>query len=236
MSAVEAAVDLGYRYLETDVHATADGVLLAFHDHVLDRVTDTRGRVADLDWARVSTARIGGVEPIPLLEDVLGTWPELRVNIDVKHSGAVRPLIDVLHRTGAASRVLVASFSDRRRRAVLAGLDVGRTRGEAVATSASPPGIARFLAAVASGVRGRALRHAVRGVDCLQVPVRAGAVRVVTSRTVAAAHSAGLQVHVWTINDVREMHRLLDLGVDGIVTDRADTLREVLHERGQWAG
>jgi glycerophosphoryl diester phosphodiesterase len=105
-----------------------------------------------------------------------------------------------------------------------------------VATSASPPGVARFLAAVSSGLRGAALRRTLPGVHCLQVPVRAGAVPVVTRRTVAAAHSAGLQVHVWTVNDRDAMVRLLDVGVDGLVTDRADTLRQVLRERGHWAG
>jgi glycerophosphoryl diester phosphodiesterase len=230
MSAFEGAVELGYRYVETDVHATADGVLLAFHDHVLDRVTDSRGRVRGRSWAQLQGTRIGGVEPIPRLEDVLGSWPELRVNVDVKHRAAVGPLIDVVRRTGAADRVLVASFSERRRRAVVAALDA------AVATSASPPGVARFLAAVASGVRGRALRRTLPGVHCLQVPVRVGGIPVTTRRTIEAAHGAGLPVHVWTVNSRDQMHRLLDLGADGIITDRADTLREVLLERGQWAG
>jgi glycerophosphoryl diester phosphodiesterase len=235
MAAFEAAVDLGFRYLETDVHATADGVLLAFHDHVLDRVTDGHGRVAELPWARVRRARIGGVEAVPRLEDVLAAWPHVRLNVDVKHPAAVAPLVEVLRRSGAAGRVLVASFSERRRRAVLHQLD-GGAGPSPVATSASPPGVARFLAATASGLRGQALRRTLPGVHCLQVPVRAGAVPVVTRRTVEAAHSASLPVHVWTVNDEREMHRLLDIGVDGIITDRADTLRDVLRARGQWAG
>jgi glycerophosphoryl diester phosphodiesterase len=235
MVAFEAAVDLGYRYLETDVHATADGVLLAFHDHVLDRVTDGHGRVAEMPWSRVRRARIGGVEPVPRLEDVLAAWPHVRVNVDVKHPAAVAPLVEVLRRTRAAGRVLVASFSERRRRAVLHQLD-GATGPGPVATSASPPGIARFLAAAASGLRGPALRRTLPGVHCLQVPVRAGSVPVVTRRTIEAAHSAGLQVHVWTVNTRSDMTRLLDLGADGIITDRADTLRDVLLARGQWAG
>lgn len=230
MAAFAAAVDLGYRYLETDVHGTRDGVAVAFHDRVLDRVTDQRGAVAELPWRQVRTARIGGLEPIPRLEEVLEAFPHARLNIDVKHPAAVGPLVDVLHRTGAHRRVLVASFSERRRRAVLAAL-----RAPA-ATSAGPSAVARFLAAASCGLRGRALRRTVPGVDCLQVPERAGSVRVVTRRSVAAAHSAGLPVHVWTVNDRGAMDRLLDLGVDGLVTDRADTLREVLRARGLWAG
>jgi len=232
MPAFAAAVELGFDYLETDVHATSDGVLLAFHDHVLDRVTDDRGRVADLPWDRVRRARIGGREPIPRLADVLEAFPGVRLNVDVKHAGAVRPLVDLLRRSGATDRVLVASFSERRRRAVLSGLG---GRAERVATSASPPAVARFLAGCAAGLRGTALGRLVGPVHALQVPVRAGAVTVVSRRTVVAAHSAGLHVHVWTVNDRDEMERLLDLGVDGIVTDRADTLREVLRERGAWA-
>ena len=118
MAAFQHAVELGYRYLETDVHATADGVLLAFHDSTLDRVTDRRGQVARLSWSAVSRARIGGVEPIPLLEDLLGAWPDIRLNVDVKEAARRAPLVRTLQRTGAIDRVCVASFSHRRLRAV----------------------------------------------------------------------------------------------------------------------
>lgn len=228
MAAFGAAVDLGYRYLETDVHATADGVLLAFHDDRLDRVTDRTGTISALPWDEVSRARIGGTEPVPLLEDVLGAWPEARLNIDVKAASAVRPLLDVLDRTRAHDRVCVASFSDRRRRAVLAG------SGRPVTTSAGSTVVAAFLAAVGAG-SGRAVRRALQGLDCLQLPERLGPVPVVTRRSLAAAHAAGVPVHVWTVDDPDDMQRLLDLGVDGLVTDRADTLREVLLARGLWA-
>jgi len=114
LAAFQSAVDLGYRYLETDVHVTADGVLLAFHDETLDRVTDRQGRIRDLPWSVVREARVDGQEPIPLLEEILGEWPEARVNIDVKHETSVEPLVETLRRTNSFDRVCVAAFSDGR--------------------------------------------------------------------------------------------------------------------------
>ena len=229
MAAFAAAVELGYRYVETDVHATRDGVLVAFHDETLDRVTDATGAVADRPWSEVRRARIDWTEPVPLLEDLLGTWPDLRVNIDVKADAAVEPLVEVIERTRAHDRVLVASFSDARRRAV-----VGRL-SRPVATSGGTRATALFRLAAAA--RSRAgVRRALADAHCLQVPVRHGRVPVVTPATVALAHTAGVAVHVWTVNEAAEMRRLLDLGVDGLVTDRADVLRGVLLERGAWHG
>jgi glycerophosphoryl diester phosphodiesterase len=225
MKAFAAAVDLGARYLETDVHATSDGRLLAFHDSALDRVTDHKGRVAQMPWSHVSRALIGGTEPIPLLEDVLGAWPDVRVNVDVKSSGAIAPLVEVLERTCAHGRVCIASFSDQRRRAT-----VGRL-SRPVATSPGVAGAARFWVAVRLGAPAGVLRRLTAAVDCLQMPVRLGRVHVVTPRFVAAAHDAGLQVHVWTVNDPAEMRRLLDLGVDGLITDRTDLAVQEVRRR-----
>jgi glycerophosphoryl diester phosphodiesterase len=231
MAAFAAAVDLGFRYVETDVHATSDGVVVAFHDERLDRVTDGSGAIAQLTWDAVSGARIRGSEAIPRLADLLGTWPDLRVNIDIKAAGAIAPLVEVVERTGAHDRVCVTSFSDRRRRAAL------RRFSRPVATSGGRATVALFLAAllVPSLWRAAAVRTALSGVDLLQVPERSGIIPVVTAGSVQAAQSAGVPVHVWTVDEPAEMHRLLDLGVQGIVTDRADLLRAVLLERGTWA-
>jgi glycerophosphoryl diester phosphodiesterase len=225
MVAFQRAVDLGYRYLETDVHATADGVLLAFHDDTLDRVTDRTGRVARLPWATVGRARIGGSERIPLLEDLLGSWPDVRVNVDVKERSAVAPLARTLARTGSVDRVCVASFSSGRLAAARAAV------GPELCTSLATRGVARLrAAAVHPAVHGLA----PRGVPCAQVPDRVGRLRVVTPGLVAAAHARGQQVHVWTVDEAAEMHRLLDLAVDGLMTDQLITLRDVLRSRGQW--
>ena len=227
MVAFAAAVDLGYSYVETDVHATADRVLLAFHDDTLDRVTDGHGTIHTLPYHRLSSALISGREPIPTLDEVFETWPDLRVNIDIKAEPAVLPLVEAIERHRAHDRVCVTSFSDRRRRTAL------RRLSRPVATSAGQSRTAAFVMAQASRAPG-AVKAALRCIDCLQVPERHAGVPVVTEHSLAAAHAAGVQVHVWTVNDRADMNRLLDLGVNGLITDRADVLKDVLQQRGSW--
>ena len=221
MAAFQRAVDLGYRYLETDAHLTADGVLLAFHDHVLDRVTDSTGVVADLPWSEIKEARVDG-EPIPRLEDLLGAWPDIRVNIDPKHDAAVGPLVDLLGRCNAIDRVCVAAFSDRRLSRVRR-LSEGR-----VCTALGPTAITRLRMTSYGARTGRFAG------GCVQVPTHIGKRVLVDQRFVDTAHRRGLPVHVWTIDERTQMQRLLDLGVDGIMTDRPVVLKELLVERGQW--
>ncbi|WP_291382094.1 glycerophosphodiester phosphodiesterase [Demequina sp.] len=225
MVAFQAAVDMGFRYVETDAHGTVDGVAVALHDESLDRTTDGTGEVADLPWARVKLARISGKEPVPMLEDILGTWPDLRVNIDVKAESGIGPVAEAIEKTKAHDRVCLASFSTARRDATTARL----TRP--VATSAGTREAAAFFL---GGMAGANVAGALRKVDALQIPVSMGPVPLLTKRHLSAAHAAGKVVHVWTINDADRMADLLDLGVDGIVTDRADLLKELLVARGRW--
>jgi glycerophosphoryl diester phosphodiesterase len=251
--AFEHAVGLGYGYLETDVQATADGVLVAFHDRTLDRVTGQPGRVCRLTLKEIAGARIGGTEPIPVLEDVLGAWPDVRFNIDVKDAPAIAPLARVLRRTSAWDRVCVVSFSASRLRATRRALDrpvcmAASPLGTAMVRFGGPPAprgsrgphrgrLKREPAAAARRpvtVDGRpprplAERLARADVRCLQVPVQ-----VATPSFIGRAHQLGLQLHVWTVNDRPTMEGLLNLGVDGIMTDETVTLREVLISRGQW--
>lgn len=227
LAAFGAAVDLGFRYVETDAHGTADGVAVALHDESLDRTTDGTGLVAELPWSDVSEARIGGVEPVPLLEDVLGGWPELRVNIDVKHASGVGPVARAVEKTSSWDRVCVTSFDAARRRATLAKLS------RPVATSAGRNEIRGFLTGVRLRTRPLA-RRSLRDVDALQVPVHEKSVTVVDAASIEVAHALGKRVHVWTINARDEMEQLIDLGVDGLVTDRADLLKDLLIERGLW--
>ena len=221
MAAFERAVGLGYRYLETDARVTADGVLLAFHDATLDRLTDRTGSVSDLPWSTVRKATVAG-EPIPRLEDVLAAWPDVRFNIDPKQDSAVAPLAEAIRRTGTANRIGIASFS---------GLRIRRLRrrlGSDLCASLGPFGILRLRLASLRLPTGAL--HAA----CTQVPVSMRGIRIVDRRFVDAAHERGLQVHVWTCDDAGEMSELLDLGVDGLMTDRPTLLKEVLVARGEW--
>lgn len=227
MAAFRNAVGLGFNYVETDVRTTKDGVLVVFHDETLDRCTDGRGPINRLTWDELRQVRVAGREPIPALEELLAEWPDLRINIDVKDKAGADLLADLIERYGAHDRVLVASVSDRRRFRVLRRL----TRRVASSGGAltigflvvlGPLGLTRFI--------GRRLGH----IHCVQVPLRVGPVRVVTPRLIRRCHKAGLQVHAWTVNKVADMEELLELGVDGIMTDRADLLAEVMAHRGDW--
>ncbi len=220
MPAFEYAVGLGYRYVETDVQVTADGVLVAFHDDDLQRACDRPGRISELPWSAVREARVRGEAPIPLLEDLLGAWPSLRVNIDCKSDAAVSGLVSVIKRHDALDRVCVGAFSDRRMARLRA------TLGDGLCTALGPRGVASLKFS-----RPRRLRAMTA-----QVPVTRGRLTVTDQRFVERAHSLGVHVHVWTIDDPVEMERLLDLGVDGIMTDRPAVLREVLERRDHWRG
>ncbi|MFZ4811912.1 MAG: glycerophosphodiester phosphodiesterase [Ilumatobacteraceae bacterium] len=218
MAAFQYAVDLGYVYVETDVQVTADGVLVAFHDDDLQRTCGTPGRISQLPWHRVKTMLVDGKAPVPLLEDMLGTWPTMRVNIDCKSNAAVDALVASLKRTDSLDRVLVGGFNDRRLARLRDAL------GPRLATSTGPAAVAALRLTGRTGVPAIAT----------QVPVQQGPITVTTADFVERAHRLGMHVHVWTIDDAAEMDRLLDLGVDGIMTDRPAVLREVLERRGAW--
>lgn len=227
VTAFRHAVALGYAYLETDVHVTSDGVLLAFHDTILDRVTDRTGDLAETTYAEVQQALIGGREPVPTLAELFDAFPDARFNIDVKSAGAVEALADFIEERGVWERVLIGSFSAARLNA-FRRLTAGR-----VATSAHPFEVAVFVLSPSA----RLARLLTLGRPrALQIPHRSGPITLASERLVRRAHAAGLQVHVWTIDDPIEMNTLLDRGVDGIMTDRTDILRDVLRARGQWNG
>lgn len=225
--------------METDVHISRDGVVFAFHDRALDRVTNRRGRIGALPAALIEQADAGysfspdagethpfrgqGVQ-VPRLEEILTRWPHVRVNIDPKTDACVGPLVALLARLDAFDRVCIGSFSDQRIARVRR-----LSRGRAC-TSMGPRAVTVARLASARRLMPR------QGAYCLQVPVRWCGIPVVDRQFLRAAHAAGLQVHVWTIDEEAEMHRLLDLGVDGLMSDRPRLLKSVLESRGAWTG
>ncbi|MYV56374.1 glycerophosphodiester phosphodiesterase [Streptomyces sp. SID3212] len=222
-AAFRRADSLGYRYFETDVHTTADGRLVAFHDTTLDRVTDGHGRIADLPWDEVRQARVAGKEPLPLFADLLDEFPDARWNVDIKAAPALVPLVDLIRRTGSWDRVCVGSFSERRVAAA------ARLAGPRLATSYGVRGVLGLR------LRSYGVPFPVRtGAVSAQVPEAQSGIPVVDERFVRTAHARGLQVHVWTVNEADRMEALLDLGVDGIMTDQLETLRTVFTARGAW--
>ncbi|HEY3486223.1 MAG TPA: glycerophosphodiester phosphodiesterase [Ilumatobacteraceae bacterium] len=218
MPAFQRAVDLGYVYLETDVHVTKDGVVVAFHDPDLLRTTGRPGRIRDLTWTEVSKALVAGREPIPRLEDLLDAFPDARVNIDCKADSAVAGLVSAIRRTKSHARICIGSFSDQRLLRLRAAL------GNDLCTSLGPAQMGSL----------KWTGRLFGGGQAVQTPVRYRGVTLLDRRLIERAHARGLKVHVWTIDDPRQVHRLLDLGVDGIMTDRPAVLKDVLVDRGQW--
>ncbi|MDQ1577155.1 MAG: glycerophosphoryl diester phosphodiesterase [Microbacteriaceae bacterium] len=213
----------GATHLETDVHTSADGVAVLSHDPDLTRLVGRSVRVGDLTLAELRRIDLGRGQSLVSLAEALDAFPEARFNIDIKTDPAVQPAARAIRDARATARVLITSFSERRRRRTVSAL-----RG--VASSAS---VFRFVWALIGAKVGLAplVRLALRSLDAVQVPERAGILHVITPRVVRAMHAAGVEVHVWTVNDPSDMIRLLDAGVDGLVTDRCDLARAVATTR-----
>ena len=231
VEAFQAASDLGYVYLEIDVQMTLDGTVIVFHDPALGRVTNGSGRVVEWLWEDVLRLDAGwsfapdrgypmrgnGVR-VPSLDELFATFPDLHMNIDLKADRMEWAVAELIRRHRREDRTLIGSFHGHR-------LSRFRriTRGS-VATSAGP---ARALATWVASRSGAT----TRGPEvAYQVPFEHPLLRL-DKKYVDAIHATGAHVHAWTVNDAVTMHRMLDLGVDGIVTDRPDVLNDVLAER-----
>jgi glycerophosphoryl diester phosphodiesterase len=229
------AYEMGYRHFETDLHLTADGVLVCFHDPTVDRTTEASGRVEDFTLAELQSLDAGyrhGTSDgyafrdsgarVPTLEWLLTMFPDVSVVVDLKCDGLARPLAELVSDLDAHDRLIVGSFSEAR---------IGEIRqltDMRVPVSCGPT-LARLWV-----LASRVGRGAGGDIAALQLPARLRGVRVVDEKLVGAAHGAGLQVHVWTVNQTAEMNRFLDMGVDGLITDRPDRLKDVMIERGHW--
>ena len=222
LAAFGHAVSLGYRYIETDVQATRDGIAVIFHDDDLKRLVGRPEAVGDLDWSELRNLRVAG-EEIPRLDDLLTAWPELRINLEPKSDAAVVPIAEAIRRAAALDRVCVGSFQEARVRRLRELL------GAELCWSPGPLGVFRVWAT------GHGLPLGAPDCGAIQVPTHFRGIPLVTRKLVRAAHARGLQVHVWTVDKREEMERLLDLGVDGLMTDRPTLLRDVLRSRGLWS-
>lgn len=220
LASFDAAVRLGALYVETDVHASQDGVAMIAHDADLGRVAAIDARVSDLTAGQLGEVDLGGGHRMPTLLDALVAFPDTRFNIDIKSERAGAAVASAVLAAGASHRVLVTSFSARRRASAVELLPD-------VANSASAPRFVLILALAKLGLLGL-VPGVIGGVDAVQVPPSRGRLTIATPRVIRALHRRGIEIHIWTINDPQEMRRLLDLGVDGIVTDRADLAFEVV--------
>lgn len=231
MGAFRRAVELGYRYLEIDVRTAADGTLVVFHDEELDRATTGAGPLSEKTWPELAELRVGSGEnfnePLVRFEELLEAWNDVHLNVDLKDAAAVTEFARLVEEHRAHDRVLAASFNDARRQ---------RVRRQLTRPIASSGGWAATALIVLLGPLGLLGRFGGRfaEIDCVQVPISQGRIRVVTPRFVQRCHRAGLQVHVWVVDDPAQMHELLDMGVDGLMTDDAESLAGVMRERSVW--
>ena len=224
LAAFERAYALGFRYFETDVRVTVDGVLVAAHDASLHRVAGQRVRVRDVTWEELAQIPVGGA-PLPRFTDLLDAFPDVWFNVDPKVNAAMRPLANVLLEKDALERVCVASFSDRRLRWLRAAL------GHQACTAAGPRELSTAVTQVA---KGQPLD--LPGVDVLQVPhwMSRRVLRRSSQRgdLLPAAQRVGMPVHVWTVNDGADMLNLLSRGVDGVMSDDTALLLQVFGRHG----
>ncbi|MEI8082368.1 MAG: glycerophosphodiester phosphodiesterase [Actinomycetes bacterium] len=230
-AAFEHAYELGFRYFETDVRATLDGVVMVFHDAGLSRVSDGFGRISALPYSEVKRAKISGSSPIMTLEELLQEFPDTFLNIDVKDIHTLDPFVDLVHRLEVQQRICVASFSATRLRTLR------RRLGTQVGVSLAPPEILGLMAASRLGPMSPIMNLGLPpNATCVQIPMKHNGVPILSEHLIAEAHRRGLAVHVWTIDDEETMNRLLDWGVDGIMTDRPTLLKAVMSSRGYWPG
>jgi glycerophosphoryl diester phosphodiesterase len=211
-TAFQHAVDLGFRWIETDVRATRDGHAVVFHDATLDRTTNASGPLGARMLSELSAVRLTDDQPPLTLVEALRTWPDTAFNVDVKSVEAIGPFLRAVASEDAWDRVCAASFSARRLRLLR------RAAGSRLATSL---GSAEAVQLVLGG-------HPRVGACAAQIPATIRGRELVSAGLLARARECGLQIHVWTVNDEAQMRRLLDLGVDGIVTDRPSVLARVL--------
>jgi len=232
--AFEQSLKLGADVLELDIHSTADHVLVARHDPIVDTTTNGHGRICDLNLSDIKkldagytwTADGGATFPfrsqgvtIPTLEEVIRTFPNAQLNIDIKPEDPliVHSFARMLYKFNFLDHVIVGSFHDRQ-------IELFRQVCPDVATAAGVSETRRFF--LLNRLFLDQFFHSPA--SAFQVPEYAGRLRLVTPRFISRAHAQSLQVHIWTVNEIVDMQRLIAWGVDGLMTDYPDRLIEVL--------
>jgi glycerophosphoryl diester phosphodiesterase len=224
LPAFRRAVAMGFTHAELDVHLTRDGAVVVHHDPTLARMFGDPRALADLTLAEVQGLRSAGGAQVPLLSEVLEELPDLFTTIELKSDDVAGPLAQVLARMGAVGRVCLGSFNPARTQ------DARRALGGQVLWSPAHAQVARLW------LRGFGLPLPLDDFAVVQVPVAWNGIALVTPRFVRAAHTRGIAVQVWTVDDAAQMAQLLDMGVDGLMTDHPTRLRDVLRARGEWHG
>lgn len=220
--AFKSAVDIGYKYLETDVHLTKDGFLIAFHDDTLDRVTDKSGLIRDLTLSEIKKAKIAGTDEIPLLSELLNSFTDCFFNIDCKVDETVQPLINLINNKDFINRVCIGSFSQKRINFIRKSL------GKDVKTSMGPAEVilSKFLSYTSLGYNFKS--------SYTSIPIRRYGINLLDERNINYLKSNNQKVIAWTINDEDQMKMLINIGIDGIMTDNLTLLKKVLIEESLW--
>lgn len=220
--AFKSAVDIGYKYLETDVHLTKDGFLIAFHDDTLDRVTDKSGLIRDLTLSEIKKAKIAGTDEIPLLSELLNSFTDCFFNIDCKVDETVQPLINLINNKDFINRVCIGSFSQKRINFIRKSL------GKDVKTSMGPAEVilSKFLSYTSLGYNFKS--------SYTSIPIRRYGINLLEERNIKYLKSNNQKVIAWTINDEDQMKMLINIGIDGIMTDNLTLLKKVLIEESLW--
>ncbi|MCI5825500.1 MAG: glycerophosphodiester phosphodiesterase [Arcanobacterium sp.] len=222
----------GFSFIETDAHATRDGVVVLFHDSTLARTTHAVGKIADYSWQQLAQVRDYSGHALVRLDSALTQFPDVVFNVDAKSWHVVEPLVRTISGLKASRQVSLASFSERRLRALrraLPGVHSSLGTGAiAVLVIAAwlPARLGQWLAK-------KLVPGPAAGVEVVQVPIRYARVTVVTRRFVRLCHALGLAVHVWTINTAHLMRQLIAMGADGIITDEPTLAAQVIDQEWQ---
>lgn len=241
LAAFADALAAGAQWLEIDVNTTVDGVPIVFHDPFLDRLTSRSGLVRNVPWKEIQQLKLEGGYSIPSLAEVLETFPDAQFNIDMKDAASAVTVPRELERLNQLPRVRITSFIEKNRRVAYRSLKgyglenkvtLGASELSMVALYAASFIHPKMWSVIAAVTRGQ-----VAPIDAVQIPLTyrlwGRTWKVLTPRLLKTAHAQGYEVHIWTIDDPQQMRELIDAGVDGIVTNRADILSQVLEEIGR---